>query len=318
MKKFLKIFLLIIVVLIMVLLAVKPEIFIKSVSFGIKLWAIVVLPSLLPFFFLTSLSSILGITELSVKFFKKPCEKLFRTSGISAYCFFMSAISGYPVGAKIIKDLYESGIIDEKESTKMSTFCSTSGPLFIIGSVGYGMFNDKSVGYIILLSHLLSAVFCGIIFGRIIKSEIKPTVLIKKENEGNVLYSLVYSSVVSVAVVGGFISIFYMLADAVSYLKLLLPLQKLLGLILDETTVNGITLGLIECTKGCQILSTVKNLKLSVPFSTFLISLGGLSVLFQSSSFLSSAKVNMKIFYLSKLMQAVISFCLASLFLLFI
>lgn len=46
----------------------------------------------------------------------------------------------------------------------MSAFCSTSGPMFIVGAVGIGMFESTKFGYILFLSHAISALINGLIF----------------------------------------------------------------------------------------------------------------------------------------------------------
>ena len=55
-------------VFLIVLIAAKPDIYLKSAGEGIKLWALTVVPSLLPFFFLSSLSSALGFTSFLSRF----------------------------------------------------------------------------------------------------------------------------------------------------------------------------------------------------------------------------------------------------------
>lgn len=148
----------------MAIILFRPDVYVASALEGVKLWALVVLPSLLPFFFFTSLLAKIGATERMARTLKKPCEQIFGTSGYAAYAFLMSILSGYPVGAKIIGDLGENGLIDETDATKMSAFCSTSGPLFIVGSVSVGMFGSVAAGKLLFLAHTLSALITGVIF----------------------------------------------------------------------------------------------------------------------------------------------------------
>ena len=296
------------------LLALKPEVYVKSSLTGIKLWALTVAPSLLPFFFLTALSSSIGITDKLAKATEKLTVKLFRCGGICSYAFLMSVLSGYPVGAKIISDLKTNGLISQDEATRASSFCSTSGPLFIIGSVGIGMFGDKRAGYAIFLSHILSAVICGLIFRFYGDGDVSKTARRSLINGGNVLYDAVYSSVISVAMVGGFICAFYIFADMLISLKILLPLERVLFAVFkDENISKGFTAGLIECTRGCKALSEYGVSRLSVALASSTVSFGGVSVIFQSLAFLNIAKVKTGVFIISKILQTVISFvlCLA-------
>lgn len=308
MKKFFKIFLGVAVFLVIALIIAKPEVYVESAFFGIKLWAIKVLPALLPFFFLTAVAIKLGVTDFIAKIFEKPCNFLFKVSGVGAFVFVMSLLSGYPIGAKMIADLSRQGVLSKEESTKISTFCSTSGPLFIVGSVGIGMFNDKTAGFIILISHLLSAVLCGIIFSFYGKKESEKRLIRQSEKSRNALYDCVYSSVISVALVGGFVCIFCLFSDLCKNLNLLLPLENLLSPLVGQNLSSAFCYGLIECTKGCNLLANCGLSTYSLAFATALISFGGVSVWAQSIIFLSQARVNLKVFCLSKTLQAIASF----------
>ncbi|MCI6976113.1 MAG: hypothetical protein MR895_02065, partial [Clostridiales bacterium] len=84
-------------------------------------WA-AVLPALFPFFFFTRMLTGLGFPETVGKFFEKPVKFLFHTPPISAYIFFMSVLSGYPIGAKLISEFYKNGVINTEESKKNNCF----------------------------------------------------------------------------------------------------------------------------------------------------------------------------------------------------
>ena len=293
----------------------KPDKCVESSLEGLKLWAIVVVPSLLPFFFFTSLLSAFGLTSAIARIMQKPFKALFKTSGVGAYVFLMSVLSGYPVGARIIADLKQNDIINQDEATKLSTLCSTSGPAFIVSGVGIGMFGNKKIAFAILLSHVLSAILCGLIFRFVGKKSTLVNNYIATERHNNLLYDCVYSSVLSVALVGGFICVFNLISDISQSLNLLYPIEKIFTLVTDEKTANAFTYGLIECTKGCKALSLCSLSTYSPAFASALISFGGVSVWAQSLIFLNKAQANVKIFCLSKTLQAIFSFLLCQLFL---
>lgn len=307
-----------------IVIVTKPETYIASASTGIKLWATTVVPSLLPFFFFTALLTATGITEKISKVAEKPCGVLFRSGGVSAYAFLMSVLSGYPVGAKIIGDLGENGLISDVEATKMSTFCSTSGPLFVIGSVGIGMFGSVKTGRVIFLSHILSAIITGLIFRfyrpkKLISSRVAPPNSVipsrNEEKSANVLYDCAYSSVISLAVVGGFICVFYLVADVFQNFNLLYPLVFSINTITKNADVsNAFCYGLIECTRGCKMLSLCRLSTYSPAFASAIISFGGLSVIVQSLCFLKKANAKTSVFLLAKLVQTILAFAVCLLF----
>lgn len=312
MKKFFNFLVIALCLFVAVALAIKPDVFVSSALNGIKLWAIIVLPALLPFFFLTALASALGLTRTTAKIAGKPFSEIFRTSGVCAYAFITSVLSGYPVGAKIISDLKTQGLISSDEATRAATLCSTSGPLFIMGSVGYGMFSSKNAGVKILVCHVLSAVICGLIFRFYGKREISDNRLIPAlNNADNILYDCVYSSVISVAVVGGFICVFYLFADMLEYFGVIAFLAKpLAAIIKNERLASAVIGGAIECTRGCKLLSLCGTNKITVSLACGLVSFGGVSVIIQSIAFLQKAKVKTGIFLSSKIIQTIIAFTL--------
>lgn len=146
---------------------ISPAKFIKEGLNGISAWAFNVLPSVLPFMFFTKALSSLGQMEKLTHPFQRVTKTLFNTPPISFYAFFMAILSGYPVGSKMIADLYMQGKITQEDVYRMSAFCSTSGPMFIIGAVGIGMFKNSLVGYILFLSHILSAFLNGLIYRKL-------------------------------------------------------------------------------------------------------------------------------------------------------
>ena len=145
-------------------LALNPEIYIQATFEGLLVWATVVLPALLPFFMLTTMLTKLGVVNNFCQIFNPLTKFLFKAPAISSYIFFMSIISGYPVGAKLTSDCYKQGLITTTEASKITTFTSTSGPMFIIGTVGVGMLHSYLAGVIIFLSHILASIINGIFY----------------------------------------------------------------------------------------------------------------------------------------------------------
>ncbi len=132
---------------------------------GVLLYGAKILPSLLPFLFVTKILSNFDFIFILCSKFKFLSKFLFNTPQISFYIFFMSVISGYPIGAKLTSEFYERNLITKDDAQKILSYCSTSGPLFVIGSVGVGFFASNKIGIFLFLSHILSSIINGIIFG---------------------------------------------------------------------------------------------------------------------------------------------------------
>ena len=202
---------------------------------GVKLWFSCVLPSLFPYFFITAILSSLNATSKISNFCSPLTKKIFNVSGAVGYAYFMSVISGYPIGAKVVCDLKQKNLLSDAESVRASVLCSTSSPMFMISSVGAIMFNNRLFGVCLFLTHLICSVIIGFIFS-FYKKDIKPcqkSYLFNKRVD-NILYESAYSSVISVLVVGGLITIFYLLTQVLYDLHLLDGIIYLLSLVLGS------------------------------------------------------------------------------------
>lgn len=311
--------------LLTICILINPSKYINSCHSGLVIWATSVLPSLFPFFVITKL-----LTELKSldKFFNKFSAlnyKLFKAPNCSGYIFGMSIISGYPVGAKLISDFYEKGLISSNDANKLVTFCSTSGPLFIIGTVGSIMLKNSRIGYLLYISHILASVLNGILFRNKFASEkTANTPSSNTVDYASTLPSSMSSSISSILVVGGFVAIFYMIIDILIDFKILYPVSQIFNLILTPLGLNNagncIASGLVEVTRGCKDLASLGLTSLqSTVIASGLIGFGGLSIHAQSLCFLTKCKIDVKFYFLQKITQTlfacVISFMLGLIFL---
>ncbi|MBP5177285.1 MAG: hypothetical protein ILP02_01735 [Clostridia bacterium] len=296
---------LILVAFIAAMLVTRPDRYAESAFTGLKVWAVSVLPSLLPFFFITALLTTTGALGSLTKVAAPVTRFLYGANGISAFVQAISFLSGYPVGVKVACDLKDNGVIGPLSVTKLSTFCSTSGPTFIVGSVGVAMMNSKIAGITMLCCHIAASVACGVIFRRLPCG--RQAAPLKGKTCDNVLYESVYSSVISVAIVGGFIAVFYTFACILSDVGVFSPLTGLLSPVIGKDYAEGVAFSRIECTFACKSFSTFVS-PLGVALSCGAISFGGLSVWCQSATYLIKAGADVKTFALSKLTHAVLSF----------
>ena len=103
---------------IILIISFNPAPYILSTWTGLTVWAKIVLPSLFVFFILTKL---LMQSEKSLKIFSildEPFNKLYSINGGGGYIFLMSALSGYPIGAKLISEFYEQKLISQIMTSK--------------------------------------------------------------------------------------------------------------------------------------------------------------------------------------------------------
>ncbi len=291
-KKY-SLFLTIFIIYIIISMVIFPSLYISQTLAGLNAWALNVLPSVLPFIFFTKvLSSLGGIEKITSHF---PMQRLYRTPSISGYVFLMSIISGYPVGAKMTADLYQSGKVTREEAFRMTSFCSTSGPMFIIGAVGVGMLLSPRAGYIILLSHIIAAFLNGFLYRKIKAKELPHEKIVVDKNT-NDLGSMVLDSALSIISVGAIIAIFFVIITSLSPLLSFLP-----------KSIASIFAGLIEITRGCKDISLCLSPDFAICACSFIISFGGISTMLQSLTMLSKIKMPVWLFTLQKFSHAVLA-----------
>lgn len=310
---FISLFLLILIVF----LVIAPEISISACLMGINVWATNILPALFPFFVFTKLLGELGFITYISKGIAPVTKKLFNTSGISSYVYLMSILSGYPVGAKLTSDLYSKNIIDLGEAHRITTFTSTSGPLFILGTVALGMFENKTLGYVIILSHFIGAILNGLIYRKYMVSESKinkPNIIFN-EPQKNLLEECMLSSIKSILIVGGYISIFFMLITIFNNFNFFYPITFVLNKLiptLPNNIINSVLSGIIELTRGCLDLSACGlSLRINAIILSGLVSFGGISINLQALTFLKKMNINLKFYFLQKITHSLLSVVLA-------
>lgn len=301
MKKF-NIFLSLFIIYLIVYIILSPNRFIAAMLDGISVWTFNVLPSILPFMILTSALIQLGFMEKVSKPFAKPFSKIYRTSSHSGYVFLLSILSGYPLGSKMIAELYENGKISQNDAYKMSSFCSNSGPMFIIGSVGVSMLISKTAGYILFLAHIISALINGLFYRNLKYSEsyLARNDMDKQSTSFNDIISSSIQGILNIAVI---IALFFVVTESFTPILNFLPSES-----------SSIFKGILEMTQGCLAVSKAYNLRWSIPICSFLISFGGISTLIQSIVLLKKVNMPLWLFTLQKLTQGVLAFLVALIF----
>ena len=304
--------------LIMVLIISNPSNFATGTVDGLELFFHNVFPGLFPFMFLTKLLTEIGFIFKISKKFDKFTYKIFGTPGVSLYAFFMSIISGYPIGAKIISDLYDKNLISTRDAKKMSVFCTTSGPIFVIGAVGNIMFKNQQIGIFIYVSHIVSTIIFAIFLKVITKNDrqIKNNyqVILTISKNKNIISDCITQTINSLLIVGAYITIFYLLGEVLNILKIFDFLNLILSHIfaffhIQPELSSGTIYGLLEITRGCKNLSSFHSYQ-SVALCSALISFSGISIISQSMAFLKNTKIKTHNFVFVKIMHSLITYIL--------
>ena len=318
-ETFLEILLSLLILSIMIIIISSPKRYTSGTIEGLKLFTFSVLPGLFPFMLLTKLLTELGTVIKFSNKLDKPAKFLFNTPGISLYAFFMSIISGYPIGAKIINDLHTKNTITDDDAKKMSVFCTTSGPIFVIGAIGCSMFNSYKIGIIIYASHIFSSIILGIIYGHAKKSQNNEFKFKTFETKKDNIFSYCINQTInSLFVVCAYITIFYLIAEILCGLNIfkflsncIYPIIKIFNI--NKSSLDGFLYGILEVTRGAKVLSKNVN-TLSICLTSGILSFSGISIIMQSMTFLKEAKIKMSSFIFNKTTHSILSFLICYLF----
>lgn len=291
----------------------------SSAKAGLALWANSVVPSLLPFFIATELLGYTNVISILGKLLNKLMKPLFNVPGEGAFPFIMGIISGYPMGAKIVSNLKSKGIFTNEEAERLLAFTNNSGPLFIIGTIGIGLFKDTSIGILLFITHILACLTVGIIFRfwksskRLEAKGARPISLhssVSISNLGEVLSSSIMNSINTIFLIGGFIVLFSVVISILESSGVLGYISHLIYPVLNIFKIpvpyaNGIFVGILELTNGvCNIANiTNKTISTNIIICAFLLGFGGISVMLQILSITSKAKISIKPYIIGKFLQ---------------
>lgn len=313
-----------IVALFNIIIIFYPREIIYATKTGLVLWYNNVLPSLLPFLISISLLMNLGLIDFIGTLLEPLMKIFFGVSGIGAFPLICGATSGYPIGAKITSELRENNSITKNDAQKIISFTNNSGPLFIIGSIGVAMFNNQSVGILILIAHYLGAITIGLLFKNKNHSVINTKHLIKKaylnmintRKKNNKSFALilkqsVQNSIESILMIGGYIVIFSVIIKVIELFNIIVYIDKFLikfaNINLNDKILNGFIFGLLEMTNGIKILSQNGLDMQSIICIIFIVSFGGFCIQLQSINFIQKTDINIFLYIIAKLFHAIIS-----------
>lgn len=131
---------------------------------AIDLCCDIIIPSLFPFFVVSGLLVYSGFASILARAAEPVMRPLFNVAPTGACAFVLGIISGFPIGAITVSQLYKSGNLSKTEAERLLAFCNNAGPLFIIGTVGIAVYGKLSYGVMLYLIHIAASLLVGIIF----------------------------------------------------------------------------------------------------------------------------------------------------------
>ena len=299
-----------------------PEQAMEAMRDGVALCGNVILPSLFPFFVLSSLVVELGMSRYLGRLLEPVMAPLFRVNGNCATALALGFIGGYPVGARTAIQIYENGQCSRTEAERMLAFCNNSGPAFILGVVGAGVFGSGTVGLLLYLAHLLASLLVGVLF-RFYRPGDGPQT---RRNGGPQFQTASFPKAFTQSVLGAmqstlnicaFILFFTVFLRILAHAGILELLGGLLSALLaplgmDQTWAERLLTGLVEVSSGMSSL-TDGTLSGRLSMAAFMLGWAGVSVHCQVLAFLGDSGLSVRTYVVGKLLHGGLSALLAHL-----
>jgi sporulation integral membrane protein YlbJ len=329
-----RIFFLITILVLTVFMLINPRETVDAAGYGFKLWYMVIVPALLPFFIAAELLVGLGLAQFLGVLLEPVMRPLFCLPGCTSLVVAMGFTSGFPVGAILTKRLYEEELIKPQEAERLVSFTNNSSPLFIIGAVGVGMFNSPALGCLLALSHYLANLGVGLVwgltatstwdrksssFGELCKRAFRTLVQHQQTSlpPGQQLSNAVKNSINNILLIAGFIILFSVLTRMLSvwgimhYISLFWG-QVLFFLKLPYEAAYGIAMGMFEITIGSQTVAASSGLSIlnQMLAVSMILAFSGFSIIAQVMGVLSGMPVRLSFYLKSRLLQVCFSLLL--------
>jgi sporulation integral membrane protein YlbJ len=142
-----------------------PALALEYASTGLHLWFHKMVPTLLPFMILSGIMIRMNLTESFVRLLHPFLHFLYGTSRNGSYTIVMGFLCGFPMGARIIGELYENHKLTREESSNLLYFCNNIGPIYFLSYVVPALAIDRPLIPFLLMYGI--PVFYGFLLLRI-------------------------------------------------------------------------------------------------------------------------------------------------------
>lgn len=274
---------------------------------GLLLWFHQVLPSLLPFLILSNLILSCGIHRSLGRLLFPVFSRLFSLTASGCYALLLGCLSGLPLSAKVISDLYEKGELTKREGILLLTLCSNPSPMFLISYVAVSQLALPEHPYLVLLLVFGSALLSHLTFRLLFRTEKNALTAppspcdLPQELSFSTIDSCIMNGFEVAAKIGGYIVLFSIVSSIYEVLTAALP----------GTLLTLLPISVLEITTGIRALCS-GQLSASVRLTMVVAccNLGGLSVFAQTKSVLSSCLLPFRQFVHIKLLQTLLGLLL--------
>ena len=290
-------------------LLIFPKAAAEAVKDGLIMCGQVIIPSLFPFFIATNLLNELGASKL-ISNALAPFGARLGISGHGVSAFIIGVTGGYPLGAAYTARLRSQGLISREEASRLLVFCNNSGPAFIVGAAGIGVFSSAAVGFFLYAVHILSALSFGIM--------ICPKAPCDICYDEDIFAPVSFSAAITASVRRSADSVIGVCAFVIAFSALngVLDGMDITRILAGELSYRlgaelgwcrALLSGILELGNGIGGMSGLDIRPLNLALAAFILSWGGLSVHFQTLAMISGTDIKTARYMIGRLMIALMA-----------
>lgn len=112
-----------------------PKVSLNLALAGLNLWFTKMIPTLFPFMVLSGILIRMNLVQPLCSPFSRLFRFLFGVDENGIFCILIGFFCGFPMGAKVIADLYKRGGLSRKQADYLLSFCNNIGPIYFCGFV---------------------------------------------------------------------------------------------------------------------------------------------------------------------------------------
>ncbi|MDE6606989.1 MAG: hypothetical protein K2K54_04435, partial [Lachnospiraceae bacterium] len=112
-----------------------PKLSVHFALSALNLWFTKMIPTLFPFMVLSGILIRMNLVKPLCSPLRPLSRLLFGVEENGIFCIIIGFLCGFPMGAKVISDLYKRNEISLKEAEYLLSFCNNIGPIYFCGYV---------------------------------------------------------------------------------------------------------------------------------------------------------------------------------------
>lgn len=107
-----------------------PQLSLYYAGTGLDLWFRNMLPSLLPFMIISGIMVQMKVTDKFAMLLYPVVKPLYRVRRNVCYAMMMGFLCGFPMGARVVNELYTRHMLTKREAEYLLAFCNNIGPVY--------------------------------------------------------------------------------------------------------------------------------------------------------------------------------------------